>query len=85
MGPKLCWVGMSPNLSRQTLENRTLWTTEELSLGWAGRFITKEIRGIFPKSRRKGPKSIISNPMGIMMTLQGLIFWLRKLDCASAF
>lgn len=69
VGPEQSWVETNPNLSRQTLANRSLGISEELSLGRVWRPIIKEIRGIYSKSRGKGPKSVISKPMGIMMTL----------------
>lgn len=78
VGPNLSWVGMNPNLSRGTVENRTPWISEELSLGWVGRSITKEIRGIYSKSRRKGPKKYNLQSYGLM-TLQASVLWLRRL------
>lgn len=56
---------MSPHLGGGPRESKTLGLSDDLSLCGVGRSNTKEIRAIYFKSRRKGPKSVISNPMDI--------------------
>lgn len=59
---------MSPHLGGGPRESKTLGISDDLSLCGVGRSNTKEIRAVYFKSRRKGPKSVISNPMDIITT-----------------